>query len=317
MKFVAICSVLAAVVPPARAVFEIAKLIPPVSCEFFDRPERLDRLIWAEPEDEAVENAAQFCQEEGYNGVSTYEIDFPCDDNDESSFADYDGSSWVFKSTPSKNRCYLMFKSITCCSGCINFNNPRRLEKEIWAEPQAEGLANAVQFCREMGFTGVSSSSQVDFPCEDNDESTFVEYDGSDWVFKNSPSKNRCYRMWKNIQCCPDCDTFTPPKRLGKSIWAEPYVTGYRSLNQFCQEQGYLHVVESSVDYPCKSNRRQSFAQYGTTGWKHRRATLVNRCHRMWKSVKCCGNLAPVATTPVIQTFTVEEAPFTRSDRSP
>ena len=75
------------------------------------------KLIWAEPPAEGAENALQFCKANCFNDAIVGEtvIDYPCEDNDEESFADWSGGGWENKPTGSANRCYKMFESIECC----------------------------------------------------------------------------------------------------------------------------------------------------------------------------------------------------------
>ena len=65
-------------------------------------------------------NAEQFCAEEGYGLVGFTLGDVDCthtggEDNDEAGYSSWNGNSWIYFGTPSANRCYVMFKSITCC----------------------------------------------------------------------------------------------------------------------------------------------------------------------------------------------------------
>lgn len=198
-------------------------------CEQFDWPMRLGDLIWAEDRystiygfADASLNAEQFCREEGYLEAGSTVPDTDCehtggDDNDESGYSSWDTTNevWKYFGTPSSNRCYAMYKSVTCCGECEVFSWPKRNGRLIWGEYRystvygvADPDVNAQRFCEEQGF-GLVGYTVGDVDCEhtggdDNDEDGYSSWNGSNWIYFGTPSANRCYVMFKSITCCPE-----------------------------------------------------------------------------------------------------------------
>jgi len=89
-------------------------------------------------------------------------------------------------------------------NGQQDFNWPKRNGQHLWYEGGVHEM-NANKFCQEEGFGG-ANIIVPDTTCfhnggEDNDESGYRNWDGSNWAYKVTPSGNRCYVMIKSISC--------------------------------------------------------------------------------------------------------------------
>ena len=168
---------------------------------------------------------------------------------------------------------------------CETFLWPKRNGKVFWAEVRVSSVygtsdpeANAIQFCKEEGFSSVRSYEK-DFECEhtggeDNDESGYYSWNGGLWSYLPTPSSNRCYVMFKSIECCNDCETFNWPKRRGDLIWAEyRYSTVYGAADpdvnalQFCNEEGYASVGSTVGDTACEHTGGGDNDESGYSSW--------------------------------------------------